>query len=398
MTSAVPLGSVATLRKGAGLSKAELTVDGKRSCVHYGELFTKYGAVIEAPASRTDSELKVRSVLGDVLMPTSDVTPRGLAKASAIMESGVGLGGDILVIRPDRTQVDSRFLANLIRLDADQVLALVRGSTVYHLYASDMRTFELSLPPIAEQSRAADALQDVDFLIATLERVIARKQAIKQGMIQQLLTGKTRLPGFTEPWVEATIGTLGRVTGGGTPPTRVGTYWGGVIPWFTPAEIKAEGSGLVSHSERTINHEGLSRSAASLLPAGSVLVTSRASIGNCAVAEVPVATNQGFASLIPNDRRSTWFFYYWVQQNRSEFESRSAGSTFLEISASKASSIPLGRPGLDEQRAIGEALRDADVELDGLKRRLAKARAIKIGMMQQLLTGRTRLTLAEDAA
>lgn len=93
----------------------------------------------------------------------------------------------------------------------------------------------------------------------------------------------------------------------------------------------------------------------------------------------------------PKDSRSTWFLYYWVQQHRSEFESRAAGSTFLEISASKVSAIPLRKPNLDEQAAIGTAIRDVDAELDTLSNRLIKARAIKQGMMQQLLTGRTRL-------
>src|SRR5262249_27171759 len=156
-----------------------------------------------------------------------------------------------------------------------------------------------------------------------------------QGMMQQLLAGKTRLPGFSGKWVDASVGALARVTGGGTPSTRVPAYWGGMIPWFTPAEIDASGAGPVAHSERSNTPEGLANSSATLLPAGSVLVTSRASIANCAVADVPVTTNQGFASMIPKDPRSTWFLYYWIQQNRSELESRAAGSTFLEISASK---------------------------------------------------------------
>ncbi len=324
-------------------------------------------------------------------MPTSDVTPRGLAKASAILQDGVTLGGDILVIRPDGASIDSRYLAYAIRNDANQVLKLVRGSTVYHLYAADMRHFELNLPPKAQQTRAADALQDVDDLIAMLERLAAKKHAIKEGMMQELLTGRTRLPGFDSAWTDSIIGAVARVTGGGTPSTRVSAYWNGDIPWFTPAEIKSEGSGLVSSSARAITQFGLARSAATLLPEGSVLVTSRASIGHCAVAAVPVATNQGFASMIPRDRRSTWFLYYWVQQNHAELESRSAGSTFLEISATKVAGIPLAEPSLREQQAIGEALRSADTELDALKSRLAKARAIKTGMMQQLLTGRVRL-------
>lgn len=140
------------------------------------------------------------------------------------------------------------------------------------------------------------------------------------------------------------------------------------------------------------------RSGATLLPRGTVLVTSRASIGNCAVAAAPVATNQGFASLVPADLRSTWFLYYWVQQNRSELLSRAAGSTFLEISASKVAGIPLDHPSLDEQKSIGETLRDSDAELEALKRWLTKVHNVKTALMQQLLTGRSRLPAREAAA
>lgn len=266
------------------------------------------------------------------------------------------------------------------------------GSGVPTLNRNDAHSFIISIPARRdEQKRISAALTDIDQWIEGLERQVAKRQAIKQGMMQQLLTGRTRLPGFSDNWVDSTLGAIARVTGGGTPSTRVRSFWGGGIPWFTPAEIKAQGSGLVSSSERTITQEGLASSAATLLPAGTVLVTSRASIGNCAVAAVPVSTNQGFTSMIPNDSRSTWFLYYWIQQYRSELESRAAGSTFLEISASKVSAISLRQPSLDEQAAIGIAIRAADAEIDTLNNRLTKARAIKTGMMQQLLTGRTRL-------
>lgn len=257
---------------------------------------------------------------------------------------------------------------------------------------------DIDLPSLTEQRRIASVLRDIDEMLSTLEQQVTKKQSIKQGMMQELLTGRTRIPGFQEGWADATIGSVARVIGGGTPSTRVPAYWNGGIPWFTPAEIRASGSGLVSCSQRTITSEGLANSGAALLPVGTVLVTSRASIGNCAIAEVPVTTNQGFASMVPKDSRSSWFLYYWTQQNTSELESRAAGSTFLEISASKVASIPLRRPALGEQQAIGDVLRDADLELDALAVRLAKARAIKTGMMQELLTGHTRLPGQETAA
>lgn len=309
---------------------------------------------------------------------------------SAVMASEMAVSQDY-VTWTCGPKLDPWFLYYILQSRKTEFARVGFGNTIKTIGLDYFKHLVIPLPELSEQCRISQALQDADLLIASLQHRIAKKRAIKQGMMQQLLTGKTRLPGFTERWAHSTIGSLTRVTGGGTPSTRVSAYWGGGVPWFTPAEIKADGSGLVARSERTITQEGLASSAATLLPVGSVLVTSRASIGNCAVAEVPVTTNQGFTSMIPRDHRSTWFLYYWVQQNRSEFESRSAGSTFLEISASKVASIPLQHPNVDEQEAIGQALRDADLELDALRARLSKACAIKVGMMQQLLTGRTRL-------
>lgn len=288
---------------------------------------------------------------------------------------------------------DSRLLVAFFERWATtgELSALVGKSSLAHLTKENLLRVRIPVPSLAEQKRMVEVLLAADNEVVTLERLITKKLAIKQGMMQQLLTGRTRLPGFDQPWVMETVGALARVTGGGTPSTRIATYWGGGIPWFTPGEIRAEGSGLVTHSARTITTDGLANSSATLLPAGTVMVTSRASIGNCAVAAVPVTTNQGFTSMIPKDRRSTWFLYYWTQQHKADLESRAAGSTFLEISASKVAAIPLQQPSLDEQEAIGEAIRDADLELDTLAARLAKARGIKTGMMQELLTGRTRL-------
>lgn len=191
------------------------------------------------------------------------------------------------------------------------------------------------------------------------------------------------------------IGDMSTVVGGGTPSTKSPFFWDGSIPWFTPGEIAAEGSGLIYTSQRKITNEGLQNSGARLIPAGSVLVTSRASLGHCAVAGVPVSTNQGFTSLIPNESCSSWFLYYWVQHNRHEFQKRAAGSTFLEISPSKVASIPIISPSIEEQKAIAQVLQDVDQEIDTLNRRLESTRSIKQGMMQELLTGRTRLPVEE---
>jgi len=188
------LGELVTFMKGQGLSKNDLVVDGARPCIHYGELFTHYSVTIQEVTSRTNNELAgCLSKENDVLMPTSDVTPRGLAKASCISVNDVVLGGDILVIRPNLNAVNGSFLSYVIRHDEDQVLKLVSGSTVFHLYGADMKKFEFMTPPIEEQNAIAATLSDMDNELAALETRRSKAQQLKQGMMQELLTGRVRL-------------------------------------------------------------------------------------------------------------------------------------------------------------------------------------------------------------
>jgi type I restriction enzyme S subunit len=188
------LGDVATFYKGKGLPKSALSESGAEPCIHYGELFTRYPETIGEIVSRTDtSEGVFRSVANDVLMPTSDVTPRGLAKASCVRVDGVILGGDILVIRSDTNLVHGPFLSLVIRYEETQVLQLVTGSTVYHLYGSDMKNFAFSMPTHPEQTAIAEVLSEMDAELAVLEQRREKTRALKQAMMQELLTGRTRL-------------------------------------------------------------------------------------------------------------------------------------------------------------------------------------------------------------
>jgi len=190
----VELQSVATFRKGKGLAKGHIKEDGTTKCIHYGELFTKYGPVIGNIISRTHlSEGIVFSKRGDVLMPTSDVTPNGLATASCILEDGVILSGDTLIISPLPDVLVGAFLSNVIRLDHNQIMGLVSGSTVFHLYPSTMAKFSLKIPSACEQRAIAAVLSDMDAEIAALEDRLAKAQAVKLAMMQVLLTGEIRL-------------------------------------------------------------------------------------------------------------------------------------------------------------------------------------------------------------
>lgn len=189
----VYLGDIALFFKGVGLPKSELVEDGLFPCVHYGQLFTKYNEQIGNVESTTNSSGSFFSQENDVLMPTSDVTPNGLATASCLMQSDVVLGGDILVIRFNANKVNGVFFSYLINILRNNVMQLVTGTTVYHLYGSDMAKFIFYKPSLSEQTAITTILSDMDSEIQALEKRLNKTRQIKQGMMQELLTGKTRL-------------------------------------------------------------------------------------------------------------------------------------------------------------------------------------------------------------
>ncbi len=254
----------------------------------------------------------------------------------------------------------------------------------------------LPCPHIAEQKAISSALSDVDALLSSLDALIAKKRDIKTAAMQELLTGRRRLPGFSGEWVEKTLSTVAMIVGGGTPSTAESSYWNGSIPWFTPAEISTAGK-YISHSERNISEEGLKKSSAKLLPVGTILLTTRASIGLRAILTVPATTNQGFQSLIVNSDTDSEFIYYLLENIQQELVKQASGSTFLEISPRKLGEIPLRLPSSStEQAAIAAVLSDMDAEITALEARRAKVQALKQGMMQELLTGKTRLAPTGD--
>jgi type I restriction enzyme S subunit len=190
----VRLGEHAAFFKGNGLSKSQLIDDGPQQCVHYGELFTHYGPVIENVTSKCVAfEGSFKSLAGDVLMPGSDVTPRGLATASAIKVSDVVLGGDVIVIRTKPTSLYGPFLSNFIRMSKGRVLRLVKGSTVYHIHAKDLADLEVLMPPLKEQEAIAETLSAMDDELEALTEQVSKLRMVKEGMMQDLLTGKVRL-------------------------------------------------------------------------------------------------------------------------------------------------------------------------------------------------------------
>ena len=189
----IKLGEIADFYKGKGLPKSDIVEGGRYKCIHYGELFTKYNQIITNVKSRTNQNSNVLlSKKNDVLMPTSDVTPNGLATASVIFENDIILGGDVLVIRPHKNLYGG-FLSYQVSINKQQIMSLITGTTVFHLYGSDMAKFSFYFPDFEEQKAIVDIINDMDIEIEKLETKKTKYQSVKHGMMQELLTGKTRL-------------------------------------------------------------------------------------------------------------------------------------------------------------------------------------------------------------
>jgi type I restriction enzyme S subunit len=189
-----------------------------------------------------------------------------------------------------------------------------------------------------------------------------------------------------EGWVETSLGEVAEVVGGGTPSTSISEYWDGDIVWLTPTEITSQDGKTVSNSTRKISQLGFKNSGAQMLPRESVILTSRASVGYVALSGVELCTNQGFQSLIPKKSVLAKFLMYWIQQNRTEFESRSAGSTFKEISKSNVKSIKISLPSLLEQKRIVDLISSVDSYIEALQNHLETTKKSRNAVLHELLT------------
>lgn len=160
-------------------------------------------------------------------------------------------------------------------------------------------------------------------------------------------------------WQTVRLGDVARVVSGATPKTGVPEYWGGPIPWATPAELSRLGSSRIHATERTLTEAGFSSSGVNILPVGSVLLSSRAPIGLVAINTVPMGTNQGFKSLVPSDRVLAPFLYWWLKSHTALLQSKGRGATFLELSKAEVERLQIPLPPLPEQRRIAAILDEA---------------------------------------
>ena len=208
-----------------------------------------------------------------------------------------------------------------------------------------------------------------------LERIRAERSALanagkikdsKGKKAQPISVDNSYYAWLPESWVVCYLSEIGEIVGGGTPSTSEPSYWDGNIPWITPADLSGYSEKHISSGSRKITKRGLSESSAKLMPAGSVLFSSRAPIGYCVISACEVCTNQGFKSVVPFIADMNEWIYHYLRAQIEEIRSRASGTTFKEISGAEMGNTVISIPPLTEQKRIITAIEMMFSQLDGI--------------------------------
>lgn len=263
------------------------------------------------------------------------------------LENGIGFGStEFHVLRGKDGVSDSDFVYYLSRWDE------VRDHAEHNMEGSSGRqrvpkqafdNLYLNLPPLPTQHRIASILSSLDDKIDHLHRENATLEQMAETLFRQWFVVEAK-----EEWEEGKLGDILSVKGGTTPSTKEPNFWDGDIAWTSPRDVTTLDGLYLFETEKKITQKGLEQISSGLLPAGTLLMSSRAPVGVLAFAEIPLAINQGYIAILDDKGYSKEFVYLWLKTNMDVVHSYSNGSTFMEISKSAFKSIDIVIPPKEE--------------------------------------------------
>lgn len=337
---------------------------------------------------------------GDVLFNRTSETQEEVGLASVYLDDEpILFGGFVLRGKPISDILDPVFAGYGLRsmIVRQQIMAAGQGGIRANISQQSLAEIKIALPGKLEQEVIAEALSDADALIDGLERLVAKKRLIKQGVMQDVLTAKRRLPGFSGEWAKVTLGEIGSFVGGGTPSMARKDFWeDGTVPWVSSSDVRV---GELHRAERMITVSAVKGSSTRVVEPGSILFVTRSGILRrfqpVMINTVPVAINQDIKALLPRNSvySSSYIFHAAVAAgDRILRDCMKTGTTVESIDLNALRRFQIDCPkDRNEQDAIARVLSDMGAEIQALEGRLEKARQVKEGMMQNLLTGRIRL-------
>jgi type I restriction enzyme, S subunit len=357
----------------------------------------------------TRNEIKTFKVqFGDLFFTRSSIVPSGIAYCNIFPEESKDAVFDshLIRVRPDSALVDPKYLyLNCTAIHSRKFLiSSAKTATMTTIDQGAIKKCPVLVPPLPEQTAIANALSDVDALIAALEKLINKKSAIKTAAMQQLLTGKKRLPPFDQlntgykqtelgeipgDWEVKAVAELGQIMTGSTPSTNRADYYGDEYMFISPADL--QGQKYITKSSKMLTAKGFS--ICRRYPKKSILFTCIGStIGKCAMSVSESTSNQQINAVLPSELVDTEYLFYQLFYTAPKVKQQAGEQAVPIVNKTKFGEhlIPMSSEE-EEQTAIANVLSDMDKDLEALQQRLHKTQQIKQGMMQELLTGKTRL-------
>ena len=357
---------------------------------------------------KQDSNIQLR--INDVLV-TKDGTIGKVGYVDKLPKPAT-LNSGVFVIRPKYNSFVPKYFFYVLTssLFKEFIRNITAGSTITHLYQKDFVTFNFPVPPKKEQTAIATALSDVDNLIQSLEKLIAKKEAIKTGTMQQLLTGKTRLPEFatrehgnpkgfkqTElgripvDWEVKKIGDLSKIQRGASPRPIDSPIWferSSKVGWLRISDVSRTNKYLDTTTQN-LSELGIANSR--FVESDSLVMSICATVGKPIITRKDLCIHDGFV-LFRGLEANKEYLYYVLQKLEPEWSKKGQTGSQMNLNTTLINGTSIIMPAeTEEQTAIATILSNIDAEIQALHQRLDKTRDIKQGLMQQLLTGKVRL-------
>jgi type I restriction enzyme, S subunit len=426
----VPFPEVIDFQEGPGI----LAKDFRQSGIPLVRLAgMERGASVLAGCNYLDPELVAKRWMhfalkkGDVLLSTS----ASLGRIAVVRDDSVGAipYTGIIRMRPRDDRLVGSFVRYLLEGPDFQRQAEIVGvgSVIRHFGPMHLRQMTVTLPPRNEQQAIVCILESLDEKIELSRRMNETLEAMaralfeswfvtfdpvhaKAGDCENVLIGNfaklfpdafedSELGKIPYGWRVQRIDSLAEIVGGSTPSTKEPSYWKeGRHHWVTPKDLSTLSIPVLLDTERRITDAGLSQISSGLLPTGTVLLSSRAPIGYLAVAEVPVAINQGFIAMKSKSGISNLFLLLWSDSSHDEIVSRANGSTFLEISKSNFRPIPIAVPTADIMKAFDGLVRPLYERMVANARECATLTALRNMLLPKLISGELRVKEAAKTA
>lgn len=386
---AVPLGNLASIERGKFSARPRndpRLYGGNTPFIQTGDVTRSNGTITKFSQTLNSDGLRVSRLFprGTLFFTiAANIGDVGIAQFEAACPDS------LVAIAPNPPTDKGWLLYELSRRKADFENLASPGAQL-NINLEKLRPYMLPVPTLPEQRAIAAALSDVDGLLSGLDSLIAKKQGLKVAAMQQLLTGQTRLPGFSGEWEVRRLGDVAEMGSGGTPLSSVPAYYDGNIPWVAISDM-TKGGKIIESTERNLTALGLANSAAQIFPLGTVLYAMYASLGECSIAGVSLCTSQAILGIRPKNNLRTDFLYYYLTSLKSVVKMLGQQGTQSNLNKGMVQDFRFDLPSVAEQTAIAAILSDMDTELAALETRRDKTRNLKQAMMQELLTGKIRL-------